>query len=176
MLVFHGGFTDEQITKLKNNEYVLYRKSSYGLFRINQKNSFKYYIVNEKSKHKEKINNIIEQNYINQWIHCFKYLENALYYCEEYYDNVIVFELPDEILEKYIGVCDTKYEGYKIEYRIPRKEINDTNIVDIFKFDYFRPEIVSKLKEKYQKNYSILKEHEEAKKILKKTNQKCKYI
>lgn len=176
MLVFHGGFSKEQINKLKNNEYVLYRKSSYGLFRIKQKNTFQYYTIDEKSKYKDIIKNIIEQNYENQWIHCFKYLENALYYCEENYNYVVVFDLKEEILEKYIGVCDTKYEGYKIEYRIPRKEINNTNIIDIFKINYFENDIINKLKEKYQENYFLLKEHEEAKKILKKTNKKCKYI
>ena len=176
LIVFHGGFTREQVLKLRNNKYVIYKKSNYNLFRINQKNTFKYYTIDEKSKEKEKIENIIDENYKKQWIHCFKYLENALYYCEEQYNYVVAFNLLDEVLEKYKGVCDVKYEGYKIEYRIPRSEIKSIDIIDVFKFDYFKPDIVEKLKQRYPDNYSGFKEHEEAKKYLKNTKQKCKYI
>ncbi len=175
MIVFHGGFTKEQVLRLRNNKYVLYKKSNYNLFRIKQKNTFKYYTIDESCKEKEKIKDIIEENYKKQWIHCFKYLENALYYCEESYDYVVAINLSNEILEKYKGVCDVKYEGYKIEYRIPRWEIKNTDIFDVFKFDYFKPEIIEKLKQKYL-NYSEIKEHEEAIKYLKSSKQKCKYL
>lgn len=175
MIVFHGGFSYEQIKKIMNNKFILYQKSNYELFRIKQSNTFKYYNTNSKNK-KAIINNIIEQNYINQWIHCYKYLSNSLYFCEEDYNYVVAFEIPDNILEKYIGVGNYKYEGYKVEYRIPREEISSDNVVDIFQLDYLSENSVKNLKEKYKEKYSSLNEHEEAKKILKKINQKCNYI
>lgn len=176
MLIFHGGFTKEQVSKLRMNSYVLYKKSDYDLFRINQKNTFTYYTIDAKSKKKELINNIIEQNYINQWIHCFKYLNNALYFCDENYNYVVVFDIPDDTLEKYIGVGDYKYDGYKIEYRIPRSEINSENIVDVIEVNNLNKILIKYLKEKYSDNLCYYYEHEEGKKILKESKQKCKYI
>lgn len=175
MLVFHGGFTKEQVFKLKNNCYELYRKTPYEFFRIKQSNTFQYYNIESKNK-KEIINNIIEENYINQWIHCFKYLNNALDFCEENYNYIVVFEIQDDILEKFVGVGNYKYEGYKIEYRIPRSEISSDNIVDIIKFESFDKEKIKILKNLYHDQFLLYNEHEEAKKILKKTKQKCKYI
>jgi len=176
MLVFHGGFTKEQISKLKKNNYELYRKSDYDLFRIRQKNTFTYYTIDIKSKKRDLVNNIIEQNYINQWIHCFRYLNNAFYFCDENYNYIVVFDIPEDILEKYIGVGDYKYEGYKIEYRIPRSEIKSSYIVDIIRFDHLNKKLIKHLKEKYKDDLFLYHEHEEAKKILKKTKQKCNYI
>ena len=80
MIIFHGGFNKKQVLKLRNNKYILYKKDKYETFNIKNENTFKYYEIEEKSKRKEKIEDMIEQNYLNQWIHCFKYLENALYF------------------------------------------------------------------------------------------------
>ncbi len=176
MIIFHGGFNKKQVLKLRNNKYILYKKDKYETFNIKNENTFKYYEIEEKSKRKEKIEDMIEQNYLNQWIHCFKYLENALYFCKEPYNYIVAFELSESLIEKYKGVGNYKYEGYKLEYRIPRKEINSTNIIDVFRFEYFDSEVIKKLKEKYPSEYSGYRENEEAKKLLKAMHQKCKYL
>lgn len=175
MIVFHGGFSKQQIDKLRNNEFVIYPRSNYETFRINQNNTFKYSTLEKHKKKKELINNIIDENYLNQWIHCFKYLYNTLDFC--YTNNfIVVFDIDEYILEKYIGVGNYKFEGYKIEYRIPRKEINNSNIIDIIPFKSYDLKYINDLKQNYSDNFYSLNEHFEANKILKKTNQKFNYL
>lgn len=171
MIVFHGGFSKSQVNKLKNNNYVIYRKGSIDNFRINWCNTFKYYNIEKYDKKQELFQNIIEQNFLNQWIHCYKYLYNAIDFCERPNNYIVVFNI--ENIEQYIGVGKYKYEGYKIEYRIPRKVITNDNIIDVIKYDI---NYLHQLKEKYSEQYQEIKEHEEALKILKKNKQKCNYI
>lgn len=42
MIVFHGGFTKEQVEKLKNNEPIIYEKIPYKEARAGGKNTFDY--------------------------------------------------------------------------------------------------------------------------------------
>lgn len=175
MIVFHGGFTLEQVNKLKNNEYVLYPKSEYKDFRINISNTFKYSTLEKYKKKREIYDNIIEENYNNQWVHCFKYLTNALDFC--FADDLIVaFDIDEQVLDKYVGVGYYKCEGYKIEYRIPRNEVNSSIITDVIEFRPFSGEFVKKLYEKYPNNFRSTDEHFEAAKVLKKTKKKLNYL
>lgn len=174
MIVFHGGFSKNQINQLKNNKYIIYKKGNLDNFRINWSNTFKYYSIDSYNKKQQLFQNIIDQNYFNQWIHCFKYLHNAMDFCDGYYNYIMAFELDN--VDQYIGVGKYKYEGYKVEYRIPRNRINNTNIIDIIKYDSYDKDQLEKLKNKYKDNFYELREHEEAVKILKKIKQKCNYI
>lgn len=174
MILFHGGFSLEQINKLKNNQYIIYRKGNIHNFRINWSNTFKYYTIEDYDKKQQLFQNIIDQNYFNQWIHCFKYLNNTFDFCDDYYSYIVALELNN--VDQYIGVGKYKYEGYKVEYRIPRNKIDNTNIVDIIKYEFYDKEQLNDLKNKYNECFYKLKEHEEALKIMKKLKQKCDYI
>ena len=49
-------------------------------------------------------------------------------------DFIVAFDIDEQVLDKYVGVGYYKCEGYKIEYRIPRNEINSSIIKDVIEF------------------------------------------
>lgn len=175
MLIFHGGFNRKQVNNLLKGKYVLYKKGHLENFRINWCNTFKYSNIDKYNKKIELYQNILDENYKNQWIHCYKYLYNAINFCDEFNDYIVVFDIDEAILNKYIGIGKYRYEGYKIEYRIPRSLISSENIVDVIRFRNNRDDL-KKLEDKYKFQYRNIYEDLDSIKILKKIKQKCYYI
>ena len=168
MLVFHGGFTLEQVKKLKNNDYYIYEKIPYEFAYANRENTFDYIPKELYGKELEEQQKYVSENeYINQYIFLARSLEASLDYCSNSRKRnyVVIFDIEEEILNQYIGVG--KYERYRIEYKLPRKFIMPENIIDVLFFEPYDTEQMDEFERKYQNYYWIkLDEDENARKLI----------
>lgn len=180
MLVFHGGFTLEQIQKFQNGEYQIYQQVPYQLIRIPGRNTFNY------CPNEMKFNNYMEiQKYVsnnifqNQYIFLFKYLRNALDYCvsSEKRNYIMVADIDEQVLDLHVGIG--KDIEHQIEYRVPREYITIDHIVDFLFFQLADKDKIQEFSERFGDSYFNPDEDIEAYEILKSKNlvfNECKKI
>lgn len=168
MIVFHGGFTKEQVEKLKNNEPIIYEKIPYKEARAGGENTFDYVPKELYDAPLHIFKRYISENcFYQQYIFLAKYLQAVLEFChntdEENY--IMVCNIDENILNQYIGVGN--YIDYRIEYRLPRRFINSDNIIEFLYFEPYNRDQMKLFEEKYPSLYYIdKKEDENAKKLI----------
>lgn len=168
MLVFHGGLTSEQVQLLYENKFVVFKMIPSEEIRIPYKNTFDYYDSSRVFESKrEFIDTVRNDIFYNQYFYFFKYLENALEFCNNSSKRnyILVADIDEDILDNYIG-CG-KYIGNQIEYRVPRKYVKLDTIHDILYFESYNEKQALELKNKYPNHFSSELENQEAEAIMK---------
>lgn len=170
MLVFHGGFTIEQVEKLKNGDSIIYDKVPYERAYAPAKNTFDYVPIElYKAPIEEFRKYISEDCYINQYIFFARYLYATFDRCIncQKRNYIIVCDIDENILNPYIGVGDYCDEDYRIEYRLPRRFITSEMIKDVLFFEPYDEMQMREFHEKYKEHYAVPKEEREiARKII----------
>jgi len=162
MLVFHGGLTIEQVDKMKNGISVIYDKIPYKRACAGSENTFNYVPKELYSAPLHIFKRYISENvYSKQYIFFAKYLKASLGFCVngEKKNYIMVCEIPEEILDSYIGVGN--YDDYRIEYRVPREVITPDRIKEFLFFKPYDREQMMELRQKYPEHYDIPKYEDE---------------
>lgn len=168
MFVFHGGFTLEQVEKIKNDEFIIFDKIPYQQIFIPNKNTFDYYPSDIAfSDYRSMLKYVSDDIYQNQYIFFFKYLRNALDFCvnSDKKNYILVADIDEDILDNYIGIG--RYTDNQIEYRVPRCILSKDNIIDFLYFEPFVTEQAMTFKTQFGEAYYNPKEDEEANEVLK---------
>ena len=157
MLVFSGGFTSEQVEKLKCGDHYIYDKVPIKYSQAVAKNTFDY-VPKELYGMPLHIfkRYIAEDVYIKQYIFFARYLSASLEFCIncEKKNYIMVCDIDEKILDNYIGVG--KYAtDYRREYRLPRSFVTSDNIVEFLYFEPYDKSQILEFKEKYKEHYNI---------------------
>jgi hypothetical protein len=133
----------------------VYRKVMMG------KNTFSMLSENDKQlSEEEKLLKVAEINYNKQYIFLFKYLGNALRFCQNISKKnwILVADIPSTILYKSIGVGKYPNEGYKLEYMISLIDEFDYNWIQ--DFQYYEPmDVTDQMREKYEGRFGSTSEN-----------------
>lgn len=171
MLLFSGGFTKRQIQLLLNNDDIIFEKVPYDEACCHPDNTFDYIPKNMINIPIDKFREYVSDDcYEKQYIFFSKYLIGALEFCKNtsMQNFILVCEIDSKIIDPYIGVGDYKDGNYRIEYRVPRKLINSSNILDILFYEPYDEDQLKELEKKYINDFYVPSiEKENAKKLIK---------
>jgi len=171
MLLFSGGLTKDQTEILLSGKEILFDRVPYERAGCNNNNTFDYVPIEYKDMSISNFKKYVSLDcYKNQYIFLAKYLYASLGFCinSQLKNYILVCDIDKEKIEQYIGVGDYKDEDYRIEYRVPRKIIDVSNIVEFLYFEPWDHEQMKELYEKYKENFYIPKtEYEDACNLIK---------
>lgn len=134
---------------------------------IPNKNTFDYYEKDRIFQTREEFfESISEEFYQKQYLFFFKYLHNALSYCNNSQNRnyILVADINEKVLELYIG-CG-RYIGNQIEYRVPRCYITPDTIKEFLYYEPCMFEQKREFLEKYPEEYYSELEDKEATQIM----------
>ncbi len=157
MIVFNGGLTINQVDRLKNYDYTLYRKVPWNKIWIPGANTFDYVPKELYGNRVSEINKYVSNDvFKKQYMFLARHLVTALDFCRNWENKnyIMVCDIPEEILNDYIGVGDY-YDDCRIEYRLPRCFITPDTIIDFLYFEVYNEEQISKFREKYDEYLDI---------------------
>ena len=162
MLVFSGGFTSEQIDKLKSDDPIIYDKILDKFAAIVPKNTFDYVPEKLYGMPVHILRKYIACDcYTKQYIFFARYLSATLEFClnSEKKNYIMVCDIDENLLNNYIGVG--KYTiDYRREYRVPRCFVSSSNIVEFLYFEPYDKNQINEFRRKYSDCYKISAEED----------------
>lgn len=158
MLLFSGGFTEEQMKILLSGGDIIFGKIPYDRAGCKFNNTFDYIPRSMENIPIDDFRKYVADDcYKNQYIFLTKYLIAAMEFCKNrsMKNYILVCEINSQIIEPYIGVGDYKDGDYRIEYRLPRRLIKVSDIIEFLYYEPYDVEQSKKFKEKYANNFHV---------------------
>lgn len=158
MLLFSGGLTEKQMKILLNDEDIIFDKIPYDRAGCKSNNTFDYIPRSMENIPIDDFRKYVADDcYKNQYIFLAKYLIGAMEFCKNrtMQNYILVCEIDSQTIEPYIGVGDYKDGDYRIEYRLPRRLIKKSNIIEFLYYEPYDDEQIKEFKEKYANDFYV---------------------
>lgn len=158
MLLFSGGFAEKQMKILLNGGDVIFDKIPYDRAGCKFNNTFDYIPRSMENIPIDDFRKYVSDDcYKNQYIFLTKYLIGAMEFCQNSFakNYILVCDVDLKIIEPYIGVGNYKDGDYRIEYRLPRRLIKVSDIIEFLYYEPYDTEQVKEFKKKYANNFYV---------------------
>lgn len=158
MLLFSGGFTEDQMKTLLNDGEIIFDKIPYDSACCKSNNTFDYIPRSMEGIPIDDFRKYVSDDcYKNQYIFLAKYLSAAMEFCRNssMKNYILVCDIDSKLIEPCIGVGDYKDGDYRIEYRLPRRLIKASDIIEFLYYEPYDDEQAKEFKEKYASHFYI---------------------